>query len=988
MKKINDFLILSAFVAGLASSTPIFAQTKMNTETQDLVITKMERVLSTLDKKDAAWLPSQQRLADLLSERARARFMSEIEANCNGCKGSTADRQKAISIYEQVLKSTSIQGHGPILLQLAHLYEMAGQTSKAISLHEDILKANKKRPISKDIERSSRVGLADLYFQKGDFKQSKKHYDIALKDKELKNRYISVYNLAWSEYNLGNLNTAIKHLEGLVAKPELIARETEDNIVYDAPFHTDVLRDLAGFYTRRTVSKRDINFFNRNTPEDKKKDLLLFFAKETDRVGQKQAAGNILDIYLSDKTLSREERIEATILLAQISYDKGQIDHAVSEFAKAAQDLQKEGCKKNKCEEIRSQMRRFVTELHRTKKLKPDNSLLNAYVTYNNTFGGDKDMLHRGSVVALELKNYPTAIALFRGISGNKKFSDKEREEAILNEINAAELSNVSALKQAAYENYLSNFSKTAKAFEIRYQLAYLSYQDKDYAKAVSAFTRLAKDDSGKMELRKKSADLALDSLAIAKRDEDLEELAWDFSRVFPKSAKEFDTIARKSLNNRVAVVATNKNSSKRDAEKALSQLDNRKLHSATNAEKILFFNNKAVLAKKADNEAEYISAMNSLITNPDTKDGQKQAYLKELIGYYEQKMKFADAYKTALRLNEAKKPSAEFEAQLGTLADLAGMSPQKHYRNALKKGLKGDRAFSLRMRLIETANNPASELKTQAGALAKKPAFLNEAVLLTYARTKNQKQIQAVINRKELRNQSAPKFFKKQSLYDRIIKTQPEIAKHDLNTKNDRVLARSIEARMALLGKASKLLSESVAAKDVTAEMMSLYIVASENERMVRDLAALPLPASLKTEKEKAQYLNLLKQQSRPFWTLSKEAYSKIDAVWAKSNGISQLIREYKSARPEIKSLLARELNLLVQVPGKGAMKSALESALSERQISANDLESARASVAAEPTDVTKIETLKELETKIGNPVMVSYLEVRLNSLKRGKSL
>ena len=119
---------------------------KMNLETQDLVIKKVERVLSVISPKDPSYNASQQRLADLLAERARELFMLEVEANCEGCKGSSKDRQRAIAIYEDLLKRTDISEHGRILFQLAHLYEMGGNIKSAINLLEEIVKsANKKK---------------------------------------------------------------------------------------------------------------------------------------------------------------------------------------------------------------------------------------------------------------------------------------------------------------------------------------------------------------------------------------------------------------------------------------------------------------------------------------------------------------------------------------------------------------------------------------------------------------------------------------------------------------------------------------------------------------------------------------------------------------------------------------------------------------------------------------------------------------------------
>ena len=67
-------LLIQVVLLSAVSAQPALAD-KMSSSTQDLVIDKMERAISTLDKKDASFAPSQKRYADLLAERARTRFM-------------------------------------------------------------------------------------------------------------------------------------------------------------------------------------------------------------------------------------------------------------------------------------------------------------------------------------------------------------------------------------------------------------------------------------------------------------------------------------------------------------------------------------------------------------------------------------------------------------------------------------------------------------------------------------------------------------------------------------------------------------------------------------------------------------------------------------------------------------------------------------------------------------------------------------------------
>ncbi|MGZ3771771.1 MAG: tetratricopeptide repeat protein [Bdellovibrio sp.] len=985
MKSLNDILIIGAIFSGILASHHAYGA-KMPPATQDLVITKIERVLSSLDKSDPAWLSSQQRLADLLSERARARFMLEVENNCDGCKGSKEDRKKAIQIYESLLKEVKINEHGPILFQLAHLYEMAEQHDKAIALYESILQDAKKKNILPAIVTRSHVGLADLLSQKSRFKEAREHYKIALADKNLENRSLSIYNLAWTEFNCDNLDGAIAILENLLKDPTKITRDTDEGSAYDSAFHSDILRDLATFYTKKDITGHEIDTFEKLSPEDKRKDLMLYFSKEADRIGQKKAAHEILNRYLAMSALSNEERIDAALQLAQINYDRGENTQSIAEFTKAALAIQKNGCS-SKCDEIQKSMKRYVIELHRSKKLKPDQELLTAYINYTKTFPKDMEMTQRGAQVAMDLNNYPMAVSLYRAVSESSSFSDKERQEALLNEISAAEKSKNAVLQKEAYIHYLKYASKSEKAFEVKYQLAYLSYQQKEYADAAEQFEDLAKDKKGNPDLRKKSADLSLDSLAQLKKESVLEDLAWDYVKIFPEHQSEYAGIARRTLMNRIADAANNPKSDKSDLKSALKSMDPEKIKSASAQEKILFYTNQGVLAKKLGQDEVYEQSIKNLVAVPGFDSNKREAALEDLTGYYEKKLDFKKAYATALQLQNNKISEKEKQFRLGTLADLAGLDASKHYRKALNEGLQGDRAVTVRSRLVLTSENPVKELKTQSGELKHKPALLNETTLLVYAKAGNSPALESILDMKELRGKSAALFIKKQAFYNKVKSAQQNLSQVNFNQSNDRILQKSISHRKELLKKADNLLTESLALKDVAAQMLALNLIASENERMVKDLATLPLPKGL-SKQELQQYVSLLKASSKPYLYTARMAEQKQKEIWNSSAAISQLVKDYRIARPEIRGLLARELNLLNSIPGKGPMKDAVEQALNESFAGTKELLSARQSVAEDPLNVREIEKLKILETKVGHPLMPAYLEARLNHLQRGKNL
>jgi hypothetical protein len=988
MKYLIHFLIQVVLFSGLVGVKSAWAD-KMSSSTQDLVIEKMEKALSALDNKDSSFAPSQKRYADLLAERARTRFMQEIEANCDGCKGSKEDRQKAIKIYEQIYSQIDVNEHGSILFQLAHLYEMAGNTDKSIEVFEKLLKDARTKKVSAEILSKSHASLGDLLFQKGKFKEAHAHYSEALKDQNLDGRALVIYNMAWCEFNTDKLTAAIKTLENLLSNPKTITKESEDGTVYDAGFHADIMRDLATFYTRQVITDKNIATYIAIAPEKQKKELIFHFATEADRIGQKNAAHGILSKYLEQAGLTKAERLEAFVRMAQVNFDRGQTAQSNKDFALAAASFKDSQCEdEKKCEELQKTMKRYVTELHRSKKVNPDQSLVNAYIIYSNTFPSDKEMTLRGASLALELKKHKLAIELYTTISNNSKFPGKDRIEALNNEISAAEASGDAGLKKQAYAHYLQIHSEGDKSFEVRYQSAYLGYQAKNFKAAATDFNSLAREDKGPAALRKKSADLALDSLTVLKNDEKIEEWALDYAQIFKSSAKEFQVIARKAVLNQTAAVANNKESNKGDLKDALNKLVKTNLAGASTDEKVVFYTNQSILADKLNEEQIYVQSLQALFSMRELSADKKAQAAEQIVGYYEKHLDFQNAYKAALNLKVGKTSAQDFEFKLATLADLGGLSSAAiHYKKALALGLKGPRSLVIRSRLVLISNNSVRELNAQAPELKRNPTLLNETALFVISKNGTARGLDKVLESKELRNKSAAQWAFRQSFFKKLATFKAQIQNQEINTRSDKAMQRTIQERMTSISKADRLLGDALNTRDITAQMLTLDLISAENERFVRNLAGLPIPKDLSAS-EQQQYLGILKAKSKPFFLKAKTAQAKLADIWKNSTALSQLINDYRVARPEMRKLLTGDLVALLQVQGSGSLKDTLANTLNGTQMSTRELLTARQSVSENPNDVREIEKLKILETKLGHPLMPTYLDARLNHLQRGKRL
>jgi hypothetical protein len=185
------------------------------------------------------------------------------------------------------------------------------------------------------------------------------------------------------------------------------------------------------------------------------------------------------------------------------------------------------------------------------------------------------------------------------------------------------------------------------------------------------------------------------------------------------------------------------------------------------------------------------------------------------------------------------------------------------------------------------------------------------------------------------------------------------------------------------LLRAADGSVKKALALGDFTAQVITLNTVAVENSRLAAELGALPVPAGLKPDEQK-QYQQLLAQQSAPYLRKAEIVRQKLGEFWANETAINSLIRDFEGARPEMKSLLRDELRLLAGA-APSRLQGRLERTLAQAGPEREDLVAARERVRRDPSDRRTLEKLKVLETKIGHPLMSSYLETRLGQIEKG---
>src|SRR4051794_20115197 len=85
---------------------------RMDETTHDMIIQRLEYGIDGMDKNAPERTGILLRLGDLYADRARLKFMNEIEDSCKNCKGALSDRKKAISLYNEAITKTPKEEQG------------------------------------------------------------------------------------------------------------------------------------------------------------------------------------------------------------------------------------------------------------------------------------------------------------------------------------------------------------------------------------------------------------------------------------------------------------------------------------------------------------------------------------------------------------------------------------------------------------------------------------------------------------------------------------------------------------------------------------------------------------------------------------------------------------------------------------------------------------------------------------------------------------
>lgn len=963
---------------------------KMDLETHDVVINRLESIVKNLDNSDFSKVPSSLRLGDLYAERARLKSLEEVRQNCNNCLKAKEDRLEAIKLYAYVIPKLDNNTRGYVMLQKAHLHYALGHTKSAKKLYQQIIREGRKRH-QYEILGQAHALLGDVYFQSNQFKAAKKEYDKALAIHATPQRGLVYYRLSWCLFNLNYVTKATKTLEMILQTPKLTQMKDADGVSQDKSFKIDVSKDLATFYARSRINKTTITRLQSLSPESHKLQNLFFLATEADRLGKKREAAQVWMIYL-DSSGQDKETLEAQIHLMRLRRDLGDERAAINTFKNIQELWKSPGCEK-KCDELQAKIRKWIIDWNLEKKKSLTPYLTAAYITYTEIFPRDEEMYMRGANVAQQLKNYKQAYELYHKAADMAYYNLKKQDNlskakkkemqqtlhaSLLAQIDMAETLKNHDLRVVAYKHYLTLLPKGKEEFEIRYQLAEVEFEKKNYPVAANAYRVLALEDrEDKPTLQKTAADMSLDALVKVKNEQAIEAWTLDYSKKFPKHKKEYIITHRKAVLNLTAARINNKTANSNDLEK----LKKVPLLGATEQERITIYKNRYLLSVQLKNFEEAKKANRKILYAKGLSDKDAQEAIQNRIWLAELELDFRTAYKLAAK--QPGKMTSSRAYKLIWAAQLGGANPSKHEEDFLRLSNNRAQRATVIKNKVQRQVHQTKALKPHLRELSKSPQILSLLALEIYGKSNNEQVLEDVYKYRSVRNSANGPVIRRLLTYNDIDKTIKNLSRANLNSRSDSLLTKTLTKRVNLLTELENHGQDAIKNKDIVLQAIILENLKTENKRLYKDIMSLPAPKGLKKQ-ELQQYQTLLAQQAAPYKVKADQIADKTDDLWSDRSWRKELVSNYKQARFEYKPALQQDLQHLAQHAPK-RYRSTFARALKDkgRIPSENMAKKIRNEIRKSPFKTAPVVALKDLENKRGNDVVVGHLESRLDQMK-----
>lgn len=964
---------------------------KMDIDTHNVLIDKLEQVVG-LSEEGVSKQALIQRLADLHSERARLYAMeNEGKGDIKYKNEIEKDRTAALKLYEKSIKTATNIDKPKILFQMAQIHHLLGNPKKAQKLYEEIVK-NQKR-YDKELVALAYIELADYDYYKQKFTSARKIYNKAISIKESPRKAYIKYRIAWCDFQLGSTRGALQKMVILLSDTSMFKRPDGST---DQSFQEEASRDLVTFYARYGVTSDDIATIARLSPANAKDANLTYLATELDRTGKKKSA-LLVWATLGTQKRSDDDKLEGQIKIAKIQYDLNKKDQAIKEIALAAKMLKESDCDdKAKCSNYKQLLRTVVTDWGKAEEREPSSQLIFAYKAYLSEFN-DLEMNYWAGIAAQKKKLWSESFNFFKKSSelayevihdSSMKSTivnvDKIFEGSLLGTIEAAEQTKNLELRDQAYAQYIRLNPRGEKSIEVNYQIAQVFLEKNENEKAANKFKEIALSDAnGPKSIKDKAADLAIDTLVVLKDDAKIESWATEFSQKIPSRKQEFLIIARKAIINQAAVTI-NQSKANSELQKQFDKLSKTSLSSASSLEKINFQKHRLLLATKLKSMSEVILAATMLLKEKGlSKDDQRDAN-QQLVWAHEMNLDFKSARAVLIRMDVPKGNEGEHTLKLAVMTELAGLNPTFYYEKFLKISNDRNKKQDVALTLVKLAKNPSVAFNKYKSHLSGSSKYVI-AGLYSYDHKRSKSLKKDLLNNAKHNTFEAQLLLREdeiKTISDKAVK----LSRHKLS-KSTKWMKSSIAERVNQIAQMEKIAAGAIKQKDFTLQFLSLASVSIENERLAKDMLALPQPKGLNKEMKK-QYSTLLAQQVEPYLVNAKAVKKKVNELWdAKEDSGFKDVLELSNQPTQAGSKVALEEVYSVTRTAKKLKYRVKDLAQKqpERRKLAQELANLKTKVKKNPYDSSYLRKIKDIEERLGSGAMVAYIDARLTKLSAG---
>ena len=977
----------------------VFAGAIAHNTAKDQLIEKFNKIYLRLAPKDPAKQGISLRLGDLLSERAR-----QVEMGVRGCASCDMDqdRKRALKYYESVLGKLPNDQKARVLIQVAHLYELLGQTSKAIKTYNKSIAYN----VSPEAVSEAHFSSGELYFRSHKFVKALGHYEKVLSMDVKKHHPLSAYRKAWSLFNVGQVDRAVKALIFILETPSLLTRSASSDVVsVDKQYTKEVSKDLGIFLAKQTTapSLERAKLLAKHTPSSFRVENLANFGHELERLGQNQGAVSVLE-YVMEAQESPRDRLNSSIHLASLKRRMLDTENSLKSFEQSLSlwvAVDGDACAEDICKEWKTRLRKYVLDWHHAKK--KDSNVLKAYDLYLVTFPKELDMLMWSVQLASQVRDYNRAqvgyrkaqklVKAKRAVIRDKKFKPLSLESLLLAEVELAEKRKDPKITMEAYDNYLATTEESTRSYDIQYQKAKILYKNEKYVEAFAIYEVLAflpKGSKGLTDVvRVHSGEFALEALSKQKKDTEIENFALRLAKVAEgKKAQKYLKLAQTSVLNQLVAAGS-------DTEKAWNTLNRIDVNQAASLDiKKAFYKNKLILAEKRKDYVVAREAADQLLLLPKLSPKDREMALSKKVWFAELMLDFSVALENFKKITAKSLTPEQRILKIALLSELAGKDYRPVYKKYIKMGKDDSKKLAFATHLVKTSKGPVKEIRTYKKYLAKKPeiyATLYLEALLKEGKSLNLHKTYKVLSKtKALKATPEAKFLWRLIFMKKLKAQGAKVASHTLKS-NPKKLRRSLTRRVRLLSKTENYLKKAIAQQDWQGQVLSLSLLAKEFQRFYQEIFSLPVPEEL-TSEEQNQYMLMLSQQAGPYKNQGENYGKKLEELWAQAEVLTTIKKQFLSQPKNMRKLVSAEIEALQSTAPKDKaleLSQLLATPPQEKKktsVSLEEIELAKNLVRKNPLDIEGLKKLLSLEERMERHVASAYLKERITQLEKSQ--